>query len=413
MKAILVFIDGTICDASQRYHLGIGTPEFYRREEILKDVAVPGSVQCLQELAQGYQLVYIGARPVCTLAVTEEWLAQMGFPAGPVYLGEAQAERLVLVKELRDQFDFVAGIGDRWDDNELHREIGCLSIILQEHAGDWASVPQHILDHQRRQPVITTMLNRKSIRRYTPEVPTDEIIQTIVRAGQQAPFAGQMGSLLLARNKPNPFDAPLLFTICVDLHRLELIMARRGWKLVTNDLSILFFGIQDAALMAENMVIAAESLGLGSCFLGGVPYEADQIVKEYHLPKRVFPLVQLAMGYPAENPPPRPRYPLDYTLFNEAYPELSEERVARAMREMDVGYLKQDYYRKLDAMVELEDGRKEKYTYDTYSWTEHMSRKWGQWFRTADELLEQLRICGFEISTGSEETLESRPSEND
>jgi FMN reductase [NAD(P)H] len=261
-------------------------------------------------------------------------------------------------------------------------------------------------------PVVTTMLNRKSIRCYTPELPPDEIIETIVKAGQQAPFAGQMGSVLLARNKPNPYHAPLLFTICVDLHRLELIMARRGWKLVMNDLSILFFGIQDAALMAENMVIAAESLGLGSCFLGGAPYEADQIVKEYRLPKRVFPLVQLVMGYPAENLPPRPRYPLEYTLFDTAYPELSEELVARAMKEMDKGYLKQDYYRKLDAMVELEGGQEERYTYDNYSWTEHMSRKWGQWFRSADELLEQLRICGFEISTGSKETPEANHSED-
>ncbi len=144
MKAILVFIDGTICDASQRYHLGIGTPEFYRREEMLKDAAVPGSVQCLQKLAQNYELVYIGARPVSTLPVTEKWLAQMGFPQGPVYLGQTQEERLALVRNLRGEFDFVAGIGDRWDDNELHLEMGCLSIILQEHAGDWTSVPRHL-----------------------------------------------------------------------------------------------------------------------------------------------------------------------------------------------------------------------------------------------------------------------------
>ena len=168
-------------------------------------------------------------------------------------------------------------------------------------------------------------------------------------------------------------------------------MARRGWRLVTNDLSILFFGIQDAALMAENMVIAAESLGLSSCFLGDTPYRADQIIEEYRLPQRVFPLVQLTMGYPAEAPLPRPRYPLEYALFEDAYPELSDELVARAMNEMDEGYLQQDYYRKLDAMVELEDGQPERYTYDTYSWTEHMSRKWGQWFRSADELREHLR----------------------
>ena len=99
-------------------------------------------------------------------------------------------------------------------------------------------------------------------------------------------------------------NAPLYFTICVDAHRFERIMAQRGWEMATNDLSLLLLGIQDAALMAENMVIAAESLGLGSCFLGGVPYQAAQIIREYNLPPRVFPLVGLAMGYPAAIRPP-------------------------------------------------------------------------------------------------------------
>jgi nitroreductase len=75
-------------------------------------------------------------------------------------------------------------------------------------------------------PVIKTMLNRKSIRRYTEEIPSDEVLETIVRAGQQAPFASQLGSLLLSRDpEKNKFKAPLLFTICVDVHKWELIMA--------------------------------------------------------------------------------------------------------------------------------------------------------------------------------------------
>jgi nitroreductase len=45
------------------------------------------------------------------------------------------------------------------------------------------------------------------------------------------------------------------------------------------------------------------SLGLGSCFLGAAPYRAQEITEAYNLLERVFPLVQLAMGYPAENPP--------------------------------------------------------------------------------------------------------------
>lgn len=246
--------------------------------------------------------------------------------------------------------------------------------------------------------IIETMLNRKSIRQYKDESPADEVVQTIVRAGQQAPFAYQLCSLLLSRHQEkNPFKAPLLFTVCVDSHRLELVMAQRNWRMVTNDLSLLLFGIQDAALMAENMVMAAESLGLGSCFLGGTPYQAEKIAQQYKLPQRVFPLVQLAMGYPAEEPPPRPRYPLEFALFEDEYPQFDAETVRNAMRAMDEGYLAQGYYLKLNAQIPLEVDRQETYTFDTYGWTEHISRKAGQWLASPQELLEQFAKRGFRI----------------
>ena len=247
-------------------------------------------------------------------------------------------------------------------------------------------------------PVLETMLKRKSIRKYTDQAPTDEVVEAVVRAGQQAPFAYQMGSLLLSRDRDhNPFKAPLFFVICVDSHRHEAIMARRGWQLVQNDLSLLLFGIQDATLMAENMVIAAESVGMGSCFLGAIPYQAARIVEQHKLPPRVFPLVGLSMGYPAEDPPPRPRYPLDFTLFEGQYPQFSDEQVKQAMAEMDRGYLDQDYYRQRKAMIHLEGDRQETFDYDTYSWTEHISRKTGQWGQSPDELLRQFASCGFHI----------------
>src|SRR4030042_3762462 len=83
-------------------------------------------------------------------------------------------------------------------------------------------------------PLIESRMNRKSIRKYTEEMPSEDVLQAIVRAGQQAPFAAQLCSLLLTR-KGVPFGAPLLFTICVDIHRMELIMQKRGWQMVTND----------------------------------------------------------------------------------------------------------------------------------------------------------------------------------
>jgi FMN reductase (NADPH) len=256
-------------------------------------------------------------------------------------------------------------------------------------------------------PLIQTMLNRKSIRKYTDEMPSEEMVQAVVRAGQQAPFASQLCSLLLSRKKGVPLGAPLLFTICVDLHRMELVMEKRGWQKVTNDLSMLFFGIQDASLMVENMVIAAESFGMGSCFLGVAPYIADKIARKYKLPPRVFPMVQLVMGYPAENPPTRPRYPIKFTLFEDEYPELSDAEIEEAMKQMDDGYLAQNYYRKGKYKIHLESGREETFTYDTYSWTEHISRKWGQWYESPAELLMQLAKRGFKMVLPEEDETES------
>jgi len=249
-------------------------------------------------------------------------------------------------------------------------------------------------------PVIDAIMRRKSVRHYTSQQPTDETLHTIVKAGQQAPFAAQLGSLLLKRDlKKNPFKAPLLFTICVDVHRMDAVMAARGWRRCMSDVGILLLGVHDAAYMAENMVLAAESLGLGSCYLGAAPMMADRIIKEYDLPAKVFPLVQLAMGYPSEGQPPRPRYPLAFTLFEDRYPRFRSDQVAEAMAVMDEGYLAQDYYRNLNAMIPLSDGQEESFSFDDYSWTEHISRKVGQWGHDPQELLTQLAVCGFNLGT--------------
>jgi nitroreductase len=245
-------------------------------------------------------------------------------------------------------------------------------------------------------PMMDVLMSRASAREYTDRMPSDETVETIVLAGQQAPFAAQLGSLLLRRDREkNPFHAPLLFTVCADVHRLELVLARRGWKRVTSDAAILLFAIQDAAYMAQNLVIAGEALGLGSCYLGAAPFVADRIAEEYGLPKRVFPVVQLAMGYPMTAPRPRPRYPLSFSLFEGRYPAFSDGEVDAAMAVMDEGYLAQDYYH--DGAIPLEDGRPDAFSRRSYSWTEHMGRKWGQWLRDPEDLLGPLQACGFDL----------------
>jgi nitroreductase len=258
--------------------------------------------------------------------------------------------------------------------------------------------------HMSESTAIDLMMRRASCRSYESRRPSDDEIAAIVRAGMQAPFASQMACVLLSERPKAPFGAPLWWYVCADIHRLELFMAARGWKRVTDDSVMLLFAMQDAAYLAENMVIAAESLGLGSCYLGDAPFHADTIAEEFDLPPRVMPLVGLVMGYPAQREPPRPRYPLDYILHVGRYRDPDAGELARAMEFMDSGYLAQDYYRKARAKIPLEDGRPDPYDWDTYSWTEHISRKWGQWWPEPDaSLLEQLAKRGFRLGPAAPE----------
>lgn len=143
-ERVLVFIDGTICDLTHR-HVLKGTADFETDEEIMKDAVVGGGVACMKEIAQRYDLVYIGARSKNTADVTKKWLDANGFPDGIVVVGASQAERMAAVKELKKEMHFAAGIGDRWDDNELHLELGCMSIILEEYHCNWDTVRKYLL----------------------------------------------------------------------------------------------------------------------------------------------------------------------------------------------------------------------------------------------------------------------------
>jgi nitroreductase len=252
--------------------------------------------------------------------------------------------------------------------------------------------------------VIDLLLNRKSVRKYEETIPDVETIETIVRAGQQAPFASQLYSVVYQSGAKYAFQAPLWFLICADVHKLSLFMKRRGWTIVTNGVTLLLFALQDASYMAENMVIAAEGLGLGSCFLGESSISANRVralIKKHHLPKGVLPMVELVMGYPAEDFPPRPRYPMDFTLFKDRYPDLTEEALTEAMSAMDEGYLAQGYYKKQNVKIKT-PGREDTLTFDDYSWTEHISRKWGQWEPSPEKLLEVMKEQGFSFSKEEE-----------
>ena len=95
--------------------------------------------------------------------------------------------------------------------------------------------------------------------------------------------------------------------------------------------------------------------------------------------------------------PTRPRYPLEFTLFENEYPEFDDDLIERAMAVMDKGYMDQDYYKSENRMIKLKGDRKETFDYDSYGWTEHISRKWGQWYPQLEPLKNQFKKRGFDF----------------
>lgn len=140
---MLVFLDGTICDDRHRLNL-LGTQEFYAHDNMMKDQPVLGSVDFLNYMAKKYEIIYIGARSSELVEVTHEWIENHGFPKGKVYLAPTQHERVEIVKNELIKCNIEVGIGDRWDDNQLHLILGCKSVIVQEYNADWDFVKKYM-----------------------------------------------------------------------------------------------------------------------------------------------------------------------------------------------------------------------------------------------------------------------------
>lgn len=200
-------------------------------------------------------------------------------------------------------------------------------------------------------PVLKTIFERKSIRRFKPKKVPSETIEQIVRAGQRAPTACRMETYsfimisdankkeqilqAIARHAPTRRlmeEAPLWIMVCTDFARQLKLLEVLGIKNEYGEVSKLLLGVMDATLAAENMVLAAEALGLGSCFVGNVWTAPKRIAEILNLPKNVLPIVLLCIGYPNEAPPSRSRWPLDAVLHENEYVMPAEQLIREHAR---------------------------------------------------------------------------------
>ncbi|MEU2254755.1 NADPH-dependent oxidoreductase [Nocardia xishanensis] len=192
-------------------------------------------------------------------------------------------------------------------------------------------------------PVLRVLHEHRSVRRYLPDPVSDDILRLLVSAAQSAPTSSnlQVWSVIAVRDEARKArlaalaggqahieQAPVLLVWTADFARLRQLADDRGAPLDGADyLESSYVGFIDAALAAQNAVVAAESLGLGTVYIGALRNKPEQVAAELGLPPQVFAVFGLVVGHPdpAEPTTVKPRLPQSAVLHHETY-ELAAQR---------------------------------------------------------------------------------------
>jgi hypothetical protein len=119
-------------------------------------------------------------------------------------------------------------------------------------------------------------------------------------------------------------EAPLAITFCADWFRTREWLRRRGARDNFNNLVGYHVGIVDAMIVAQNVCLGFEALGLGICYLGTTLFSMREISDFLGLPDTCVPVTTIVVGYPDEEPTKRDRLPLRAFLHDETYRLFSE-----------------------------------------------------------------------------------------
>lgn len=187
---------------------------------------------------------------------------------------------------------------------------------------------------------IAAQMAHRTIRAYTDEGIDEDTLTTLLdvaRHSATSSFQQQVTiirvldpavreQLHLASGQPYVGgDRGELFVFVVDLHRNAALRERAGASLEPLERTNLFLqGVEDAVIAAQNVVVAAESLGLGTTYLGSIIGDVRRVIKALHLPTRTYPVLGLLVGHPAQDPQYKPRLPREIVVGTDAYPELDD-----------------------------------------------------------------------------------------
>ena len=192
------------------------------------------------------------------------------------------------------------------------------------------------------------LMDHRSIRKYQDRPIPQEVMNRILECGCRASNTGNMQiySIVVTQDPERKAEfakchfgqgasCGAYITVCVDINRYHHWCRMNGCDEPYDNFLWLMSGTVDASLCAQNICVAAESEGLGFCYLGTVLYTAPQIAKVLNLPKGVVPVVTLSVGYPDQEQHLSERLPLEGVVHYETYKDYTDEDIVRthAVRE--------------------------------------------------------------------------------
>jgi FMN reductase (NADPH) len=233
--------------------------------------------------------------------------------------------------------------------------------------------------------VIEQIHAHRSVRNYKPDPVPQDWVEAIVSAGQCAATSSnlQVYSAIavtqaetrqtlaqLCGNQRHVAQAPLFIAWCADNSKLERLCNMRGYEHVSNFVENFLLAAVDVSLVMQNAALAAQSLGLGICYIGGIRNHPREVIELLNLPKYTFPISGMTIGFPNGNSKTRPRLPLPAILHWERY---NPEGMDEAMQVYDQTMAATGIY---DNRQVPTPGKPDQM--QAYGWLEHTARRVSQ-----------------------------------
>lgn len=201
---------------------------------------------------------------------------------------------------------------------------------------------------------IELLKSHRSIRKFTTEPVPQATLETLVEAGQAAATSSFIQACTLiqindtdnrrllseyAGNQAYVAEAPVFMVCCADMRRLQLACELNDAPMQSGFTEQFITATADVALFTQNLTIAAESLGLGCVYIGGIRNNIAAVSELLNLPERVYPVFGLCIGHPDQNPEVKPRLPVSVVLKQDSYQDQND---AEIISEYD--HAVRDYY---------------------------------------------------------------------